>query len=176
METTALLARLASKPGVQSTLILSKADGSIIRTSGLVSEPPTASPPKTSRGAANGEAIPNNGSSVRLTNTEMGVADRSSIYEEGRGGEIKSAEEMARMVWAFVEAAGGLVVGLDPEDEVKLLRLRTKKQEFVIVPGERYLLHCDGNAGSPRRPLTRAHRCRLEISISSHTRDATSVT
>lgn len=78
----------------------------------------------------------------------MGVADRSSIYEEGRGGEIKSAEEMARMVWAFVEAAGGLVVGLDPEDEVKLLRLRTKKQELVIVPGERYLLLGDGNVGS----------------------------
>lgn len=87
----------------------------------------------------------------------MGVADRSNTYEEGRGEELKSAEEMARMVWAFVEAAGGLVVGLDPEDEMKLLRLRTKKQELVIVPGERCLLLCDGNAGSPRRPLTRAH-------------------
>jgi hypothetical protein len=27
-----------------------------------------------------------------------------------------------------------------PQDEVKLLRLRTKKQEFVIVPDPKYLL------------------------------------
>lgn len=159
VETTALLTRLASKPGVQSTLILSKADGSIIRTSGLISEPFTASPPNTSRAAANGKALPDSGSSVGLTDTEMGVADRSNTHEEGRAGGstgVKSAEEMARMVWAFVEAAGGLVVGLDPEEEVKLLRLRTKKQELVIVPGERRLLICDRSGGSPRHPLTGA--------------------
>lgn len=138
-ETTALLTRLASKPGVQSTLILSKVDGSIIQTSGLISEPPTASPPKTLRTATNGGALPNSASSVGITDTEREVADRGNIYEEGRAGgstAMRSAEAMARMVWAFVEAAGGLVAGLDSEDEVKLLRLRTKTQEFVIVPGK----------------------------------------
>lgn len=40
------------------------------------------------------------------------------------------------MVWNFVNTASGLVTGLDDEDEAKLLRLRTKKMEFVIVPGE----------------------------------------
>jgi len=140
VETAALLTRLASKPGVQSTLILSKVDGSIIQTSGFISEPPTAPPPKMLRAATNGEALPNSGSSVGLTDDEMGVADRSNIYDEERAGGstgMDSAEAMARMVWAFVEAAGGLVAGMDPEDEVKLLRLRTKKQEIVIVPGER---------------------------------------
>jgi dynein light chain roadblock-type len=39
------------------------------------------------------------------------------------------------MVWSFIKAAGSLVEGLDREDEVKLLRLRTKKNELVIVPG-----------------------------------------
>ena len=39
------------------------------------------------------------------------------------------------MVWSFLSAAGKLVDGLDKEDEVKLLRLRTKKNELVIVPG-----------------------------------------
>lgn len=94
----------------------------------------------TVRAATNGETSLNRGSLVGLTDTEMGLADRGNLFEEGRGGGstgLKSAEAMARMVWAFVGAAGGLVTGLDPEDEVKLLRLRTKKQEFVIVPGER---------------------------------------
>jgi hypothetical protein len=37
-----------------------------------------------------------------------------------------------------LKAAGSLVDDLDKEDEVKLLRLRTKKNELVIVPGEHY--------------------------------------
>lgn len=63
------------------------------------------------------------------------------------------------MVWNFVSTAGSLVEEIDTEvacsgvgcgrpamltdilqDEVKLLRLRTKKQEFVIVPDAKYLL------------------------------------
>ena len=39
------------------------------------------------------------------------------------------------MVWSFLTAAGSLVDELDKDDEVKLLRLRTKKNELVIVPG-----------------------------------------
>jgi dynein light chain roadblock-type len=39
------------------------------------------------------------------------------------------------MVWSFLKAAGHLVDELDKEDEVRLLRLRTKKNELVIVPG-----------------------------------------
>jgi hypothetical protein len=39
------------------------------------------------------------------------------------------------MVWSFLTAAGNLVDELDKDDEVKLLRLRTRKNELVIVPG-----------------------------------------
>lgn len=48
---------------------------------------------------------------------------------------MHSAEDVASMVWSFLTAAGNLVDELDKEDEVKLLRLRTKKNELVIVPG-----------------------------------------
>jgi dynein light chain roadblock-type len=48
---------------------------------------------------------------------------------------IHSAEDVAGMVWSFLSAAGNLVDELDKEDEVRLLRLRTKKNELVIVPG-----------------------------------------
>ena len=40
------------------------------------------------------------------------------------------------MVFSFVSAAGGLVDGLDDGDDIKLLRLRTRKSEMVIVPGQ----------------------------------------
>ncbi len=60
------------------------------------------------------------------------------------------------MGWNFVNASSELVRGLDSEvditleyefsftneaqDEVKLLRLRTKKYELVMVPDPKYLL------------------------------------
>lgn len=48
---------------------------------------------------------------------------------------IHSAEDIAGAVWKFLEAAGSLVDELDKEDDVRLLRLRTKKNELVVVPG-----------------------------------------
>lgn len=47
----------------------------------------------------------------------------------------KPVEDVARMVFSFVSAAGTLAEEMDPEDDLKLLRLRTRKTEFVIVPG-----------------------------------------
>jgi len=49
-------------------------------------------------------------------------------------------DHFSTMVWQFINAAGGLVSGFDSEDEVKLLRLRTKKNELVIVPDAKYIL------------------------------------
>lgn len=48
---------------------------------------------------------------------------------------MHSAEDIASAVWKFLDAAGSLASELDKEDNVKLLRLRTKKNELVIVPG-----------------------------------------
>jgi len=60
----------------------------------------------------------------------------NDTYTNGRKESgIHSAEDVASMVWSFLTAAGTLVDELDKEDEVKLLRLRTKKSEIVIVPG-----------------------------------------
>jgi dynein light chain roadblock-type len=47
---------------------------------------------------------------------------------------MQSAEVVARLVFKFVEAAGSFVDGLDKDEEVRLLRVRTKKNELVIVP------------------------------------------
>jgi hypothetical protein len=59
---------------------------------------------------------------------------------------MQSAEDVASVVWSFLSAAGTLVDRLDKEDEVKLLRLRTKKNELVIVPGtlKQWTRYCGG--------------------------------
>ena len=61
-----------------------------------------------------------------------GVDHPSSVEGDEKG---SSAEAIARMVFAFVAAANGFTEGIDRSDEVKLLRLRTRKNEIVILPG-----------------------------------------
>lgn len=101
---------------MQSTIILSRDTGAIVRTSGLISS--TSSANSNSTLPALGEAIADN-------------------YTNGRKESgIQSAEDVASAVWKFLGAAGSLVDELDKEDDVRLLRLRTKKNELVIVPGE----------------------------------------
>lgn len=116
-ETLAHLVRISQKPGVQSTLILSRENGAIVRTTGLISSSSSANPNSTL--PASNETVPES-------------------YTSGKKeGGIHSAEDVASKVWTFLTAAGSLVEGLYEEDEVKLLRLRTKKNELVIIPGER---------------------------------------
>ena len=116
-ETQNLLARLSQRPGVQSTLILSRDNGAIVRSSGLVTA----------------DEIVEEGSNTAPTNGD---------YSNGTDGEEKKkgtrkAEEVARMVYDFVKSAGSMIEELNGEhDEAKLLRVRTKKNELVIVPGE----------------------------------------
>lgn len=72
------------------------------------------------------------------------AADTSDGQTNGAGTAEKgaqTAEDVARLVWNFVSAAGSLVTGLDgSEGEVRLLRVRTRKNELVIVPDPKYLL------------------------------------
>ena len=53
--------------------------------------------------------------------------------EDDRKG--NSAEDIARMAFTFAAGAKAFTEGMDESDEVKLLRLRTRKNEIVIVPG-----------------------------------------
>ncbi|KAK4117493.1 hypothetical protein N656DRAFT_773643 [Canariomyces notabilis] len=113
------LGRLSKKPGVRATLILDRASGAILKTSGQISSIRKTKAPASS--------LPAVGSFSNET------SNNSANQDQG-------AEELASMVWNFVNTAGSLVQELDTEDEVKLLRLRTKKEEFVIVPDAKYLL------------------------------------
>jgi hypothetical protein len=77
-------------------------------------------------------------SSSANPNSTLPASDETApdSYVNGRKeGGIHNAEDIASAVWKFLGAAGSLVDELDKEDDVRLLRLRTKKNELVIVPG-----------------------------------------
>lgn len=115
-ETSALLARLSQRPGVQSTLILSRDTGAIVRSTGLITAEDIAE---------EGDSVPN------------GTADVDGKKKKG----TRNADDVARLVWNFVKSAGEMTEELNGEsDEVKLLRLRTKKNELVVVPDAKFLL------------------------------------
>ena len=113
-ETQNLLARLSQRSGVQSTLILARDTGAIVRASGLITADEIA---------------------------EDGAAPTNEAYVNGSDGEVKKrgtrkAEEVAQLVYTFVKSAGSMIEELNGEhDEAKLLRVRTKKNELVVVPG-----------------------------------------
>ncbi|KFY13734.1 hypothetical protein V492_03055 [Pseudogymnoascus sp. VKM F-4246] len=110
------LDRLSKKTGVLATIVLDRTSGAILNTSGSLSSIRSAT--------ASSQAAP------------VAVTDDASSAPKDQNG----VEELAGMVWNYMNATKDLVQGLDAQDEVKLLRLRTKKYELVIVPDTKYLL------------------------------------
>ncbi|KFY69450.1 hypothetical protein V496_00219 [Pseudogymnoascus sp. VKM F-4515 (FW-2607)] len=110
------LDRLSKKTGVLATIVLDRNSGAILNTSGSLSSIRSTT-----------------GSSQQAPAT---VPDDASSGPKDQNG----VEELAGMVWNYMNATKYLVQGLDEQDEVKLLRLRTKKYELVIVPDSKYLL------------------------------------
>ncbi|OLN97266.1 Dynein light chain roadblock-type 1 [Colletotrichum chlorophyti] len=120
------LTRLSKKPGVKATVILDRATGAILRTNGQLSSFSATALPTSGQGSFAGE----------------GAAGQQQQQQQQQNGEEQpqGLEDFAAKVWSWVNASGTLVLDLDTEDELKLLRLRTKKQELVIVPDPKYLL------------------------------------
>ncbi|KAH0596771.1 hypothetical protein MHUMG1_05079 [Metarhizium humberi] len=129
------LERLFKKPGVRASIVLDRTSGAILKTSGELSALRTAK----ARDAATSASFSN----------EAPAPEAS---------ESQGVEDFAAMIWNFVKTSGNLVQEVDSEvtlpildanrilgliseqDEMRLLRLRTKKQEIVIVPDAKYVL------------------------------------
>ncbi|KAI1259859.1 hypothetical protein F5Y18DRAFT_432831 [Xylariaceae sp. FL1019] len=120
------LHRLSKKPGVKAWLMLDRSNGTLLKTSGQIA---TIRPPKPTPSTPQ----------QQQPQTTPGASFSSDASEE-IDNETQAAQELARMVYSFVAASGSFVEEIDTEDELKLLRLRTRKQEFVIVPEPKYLL------------------------------------
>jgi hypothetical protein len=105
---------MSSKQGVQSTLVLTRDTGAIVRSQGILAPERTA--------PQEGEQQPEASSPDQVA-TE---ADATTL----------DGEEIARHVWKFVQASGALVESMDAEDELRLLRIRTRRNELMIVPSQ----------------------------------------
>ncbi|KAH8597952.1 hypothetical protein B0O99DRAFT_507754, partial [Bisporella sp. PMI_857] len=118
------ISRLSTKDGVKCTILLSASTGSVIQNTGTISLPSRA---------ANGASSSSSASSSIQTSlsTSTSAAPEDSPRDE--------MMELAKMVYQFVKTAGALVENLDPQDQTKLLRLRTKRFELVIVPDPKYI-------------------------------------
>ncbi|KAJ5122945.1 Dynein light chain-related protein [Penicillium atrosanguineum] len=161
---TALLSHLTSRPGVQSTLILSRKDGSIIQSTGeLAIQEATARQTSLASSTADQNLIAQSSDSSPASPTAP-----SPTYQPSQ------AETLAAHITAYVSSASALGISLSKptqtsegsdsalnvygtygngttpqdrdadrdrdEDEVKLLRMRTRKHEIVVVPDRKYLL------------------------------------
>ena len=139
-ETTRLLTRLAQKPGVKSTLVLSRSTGAVVRASGLVTSDVADSQQElpNASGAPDTTLTPGAASSNEREAALNGLNGESKTTKTG----TREAEEVAKLVWNFFKNAGDTVEGMfgagaegEGQDEVRLLRLRTRKNEVVVVPG-----------------------------------------
>jgi dynein light chain roadblock-type len=119
-ESLALLSRLSAKPGVQSTLVLSRIDGAILRSEGLL--------------ARNARKRASSQTQDRLNGKRDGP--RLGEDKDDEETETTSSQDIARTVWRFIKATEGMVGEMDSDDELRLLRVRTKKNELVIVPSK----------------------------------------
>lgn len=166
---TALLSHLTSRPGVQSTLILSRKDGRIIQSTGQLA-------PQDTRPAPIASTEPTQAAQPSDSSPTSSAPPTPSTYQPSQ------AETLAAHIFTFVSSASALGAALsrptqsianahtppaldgahdaygngtgtpreedkdagdgdrEDDDEVKLLRMRTKKHEIVVVPDRKYLL------------------------------------
>ena len=117
------LSRIANKPGVQATLVLSRHNGSVIEASGSL----TTTASEDDNGPDGRVDEPG------LSNEAMGSAE--SVKDGFSERAPTAIEKVAKSVFTFVSAAEELARSMGREDDVRLLRMRTKKHELVIVPG-----------------------------------------
>lgn len=106
------LSRLSKKPGVKATIALDRASGTILKTAGHISSLRTSSQQQQSDSQSTAAAA---AASTLSASTSDIPASSGSAVAAGTGNETQGAEELASMVWAFVNTAGGLVHGLDTE-------------------------------------------------------------
>lgn len=148
-------------PDVQATLILSRKDGSIIRAQG-VSEANTA-------GAADGRMYDRNPLSESHTSIQQTTTDKHLGTDDTTNIELNAspAQQLAISIFDFVNFSEKLALSMSQstlkaemandtgvqsteqhadrpdaasEEDVQLLRMRTKRQEIIIVPHPDYLM------------------------------------
>ncbi|GAA5863021.1 hypothetical protein JCM8547_003655 [Rhodosporidiobolus lusitaniae] len=130
-EVEATLLRLMAHKNVQGVLILSRPLGLILRSAGpIFALPPSASTAQTEDDGAR----------------EGGEGEEEGKEEKAAPQHSELARRYAGAAVRMVEAVGGDVRGLSAggedgeEDDLRFLRIRTKRHELMITPDEQYIL------------------------------------
>ncbi|KAM0751911.1 hypothetical protein T439DRAFT_325100 [Meredithblackwellia eburnea MCA 4105] len=129
-EVEATIARLAAHKHVQGILILARESGIIIRTGGPLFASTT---PPSAPSQANKESVDDGEESSAL-----GAAPPPPPPPPPTFGEL--ALSYARSARVLVDSIGAEVGKLEDGDELRFLRLRTKRHELLITPDPLYLL------------------------------------
>ncbi|GAA5908159.1 hypothetical protein JCM6882_005960 [Rhodosporidiobolus microsporus] len=135
LEVEATLARLTAHKNVQGVLILSRPAGMILRSAGTL----FALPPSAARAAA---TAPTPGD---------GVEDAEKANDgEGEDGAEKLPVLNSEMALRYAKAAAGMVDAVGGEvgslagegetDDLRFLRIRTRRHELMITPDDQYIL------------------------------------
>jgi len=109
-------------------------------------------------------ANPNSAPSVPGDNGTDPFTNGTTTGAKDKG--LNSAEDIARIVWNYVKATESMIKELNEDDDARLLRVRTKRNELVIVPG---MAPSIGRAVQCVHKLT---NCRPEIRCRGHPRHA----
>ena len=109
---------------MQSTLVLSRIDDTIIKANGFLAA--------GLEGQDDGAVIEQASESFQDDGDASDTVKASGMMNKKTS---MSAKDVARAVFSFISAAEGLGSSIDNEDDVKLMRMRTRKHEIVIVPG-----------------------------------------
>jgi len=112
------LERLSSKPGVIATVVVDRSSGALLQSTGSFSFW--------------------NAATSNSTSTTAKIASPTNKIESDTQSSDTTLHFTA-MVCRYVESSGDLVHHMDSDDDLKLLRLRTKKHEVVIVPDSKFI-------------------------------------
>lgn len=180
------LSHLQSRPDVQSTLILSRKDGSIIQATGQLGQLSTPNPTSTPNPEPATESEPQDSTTTNPESADTpptepteqeSPAQTDTQPEQVKPYKPSQAETLAAHIFAYVSSASALSTCLsrstagddqeaeyggsntqstpqnpvtegqdnkeghpEEDDELKLLRLRTKVHEIIIFPDRRFLL------------------------------------
>ncbi|GAA5844280.1 hypothetical protein JCM3766R1_002896 [Sporobolomyces carnicolor] len=121
-EVDATLNRLTANKNVQGVLVLSRPSGIIIRSAGTLFALPPAS--------------------AAVDSTEQGSLVEDGQEERPFASTSELARSYAKAAVRMVEAVGTDVreLGNKQNDDLRFLRVRTKRHELMITPHEQYLL------------------------------------
>ncbi|KUJ23434.1 uncharacterized protein LY89DRAFT_777183 [Mollisia scopiformis] len=129
------LQRLSAKAGVLATLAIDRKSSSLLSYKGTLNLLFSS----TSTLNVSAAAARTTGTSASVTATSPPPTAAAADSGTGSVTDEEKINDFVQMIWRYVNGTEQMIQGMDEEDDLKLLRLRTKKHELVIVPDSKFI-------------------------------------